>query len=205
MKLLCGQCGNMVEIDESQSGDTVLCSQCRHPIPVPLVHADRIDRMGPEQLAKHLNSEDFLNNPFVDQPPEDFVDKAHRVMARKMDICCDACRARMSVGIRFVGQTIRCIACGKEVRVPYNRKLDELESEVVEKITELELMIAKMSDEEYAAFQAGVIPPSPEEFPRPSNRRNMLVVWIVIAVTLLLVGAAAYYFAFGGGSSGTGQ
>lgn len=198
MKLLCGQCGNMVEVDDNDAGTMAFCSQCKHSIPIPLVHPDRIDHMGPEQLEKHLNSEDILNNPFVDPPPEDFVDKARRVMARKMEVLCPSCRARMSVGVRCAGQIIRCIACGRDVLVPINRKLDELESQVVRQTAETEARIRSMSDEEYARFQAGIIPPQAEEFPTPVGKRR---IWIIVAIAIaaVVIGVACF-FAFRGDS-----
>ena len=114
MQLLCGQCGNTLDIEDSKGGATVDCWHCGRVLPAPLPNQEDFEAGLPD---------DFLE-------PDGFVGYAVLVrdaMKRKIHVACGSCGRGLTVSFALAGKKARCPACKELIRIPYPEEGEDIE------------------------------------------------------------------------------
>ncbi len=111
MELLCGKCGKTLNVVWVQAGQTIQCPHCGNTIHVPAM--DESDRPMDEHYSGGLGDDDFLT-------------KARLLLQRKLLVVCGSCGERLTVEQRLAGRTLRCPACGEQIRIPHQADEDDL-------------------------------------------------------------------------------
>ncbi len=116
MKLLCGKCGNTLNVVWGQAGRAcdstelaeVRCPHCGHTIHMPAT-----DDSLPPADGRHPDKsvED-------DRWEDDFLTKAKLLLQRKVLVICGSCGERLTVEQRLAGRVLRCPACGGQIHIP---------------------------------------------------------------------------------------
>ncbi len=137
MRILCGQCGRTLDVDES-AGDRIPCSHCGHEIDLTGLFDESPAEVG-ESIDLSAGQEDT----------EGFAAQARKAMERKVRIECGSCQRGLWVSTRLTGKRVRCPGCGKNIRIP---SLDELNDEDEFKMLGLRLA-ARMDGEDAASLE----------------------------------------------------
>ena len=137
MRILCGQCGRTLDVDES-AGDRVPCSHCGHEIDLTGLFDESPAEID-ESIDLSAGQEDT----------EGFAAQARKAMERKVRIECGSCQRGLWVSTRLTGKRVRCPGCGKNIRIP---SLDELNDEDEFKMLGLRLA-ARMGGEDVASLE----------------------------------------------------
>jgi ribosomal protein S27E len=106
VQLLCGQCGNTLDLEDSKGGVTVDCWHCGRVLPAPLSNQEDFEAGLPD---------DFLE-------PEDIVGYAllvRNAMKRKIHVACGSCGRGLTVSFALAGKKARCPACKEQIRIPF--------------------------------------------------------------------------------------
>ena len=106
MQLLCGQCGNTLDLEDSKGGVTVDCGHCGRVLPAPLPNQEDFEVGLPD---------DFLK-PDGDVGYAVLVRKA---MKRKIHVACGSCGRGLTVSFALAGKKARCPACKDMIRIPF--------------------------------------------------------------------------------------
>ena len=120
MQLLCGQCGQTLQVDDSLAGGTFTCPHCAHIIPVPYFGGLSLDGLGSEPGgAAGSQSEAQIPPASTDDGGEGFAEMARQSMSKRVRVACGKCGKGISVGARFAGKKAKCPACGTRILIPY--------------------------------------------------------------------------------------
>ncbi len=110
MELLCGKCGNTLNVVWDQAGQDIRCPHCGNTIHIPAMDA-----------SVPTHDEDGFGAPAED----DFLTKARLLLQRKLLVICGSCGERLTVEQRLAGKTLRCPACGGQIRIPHQADEDD--------------------------------------------------------------------------------
>ena len=105
MRLLCGQCGRVHELDDALAGRSVRCSGCGNVIALP----------GPGGAEPAPNGRSAAETP----AQEGFAEEARKCAGRKVSVTCPACGKTVSLSARLAGRKARCKACNEQVDIPF--------------------------------------------------------------------------------------
>ncbi len=111
MELLCGKCGNTLNVVWEQSGQDIRCPHCGNTIHIPVM-----DDSAP------THDEDDSDAPADDE----FLTKARLLLQRKLLVICGSCGERLTVEQRLAGKVLRCPACGGQIHIPHQADEDDL-------------------------------------------------------------------------------
>ncbi len=114
MQLLCGQCGNTLDLEDSKGGVTVDCWHCGRVLPAPLPNQEDFEAGLPE---------DFL-------APDEHIGYAELVreaMKRKIHVACGSCGRGLTVSFALAGKKARCPACKDLIRIPFPEEGEDIE------------------------------------------------------------------------------
>jgi DNA-directed RNA polymerase subunit RPC12/RpoP len=112
--VLCGQCGQVNELDEGYREPTVACSRCGHVIAVA---AFAQEAPPAEQQPAH--------DAAAEEPG--FAEQARQSNGRKITITCANCGKTVSVSARVAGRNARCKGCDFPIVIPYPDDLEQFE------------------------------------------------------------------------------
>ncbi len=113
MKLLCGKCGNALNVVWDQAGRACRCPHCGHTIHMPATDDSLppADERYPDKCAASCG-------PVEDDGEDDFLTKAKLLLQRKVLVICGSCGERLTVEQRLAGKVLRCPACGGQIHIP---------------------------------------------------------------------------------------
>ncbi len=181
MQLLCGRCGQTVEVDDALGGATYTCPHCGHRINVPDFRAaEGGEAPTAPKLGGTDEGESFLPSSAKPSAPEDdggdagFADVAKKSMARRVRVVCGKCGKGISVGVRFAGKRAKCPSCGTMILIPFPDDDKELEATIKavehEEFEQLEVV------EEDSEEVIEIPPAAPRRIRTRGRRRHMLAV-----------------------------
>jgi len=126
VQLLCGQCGNTLDFEDSKGGVTVDCWHCGRVLPAPLPNQEDFEAGLPD---------DFL------EPEKDtgYAMLVREAMTRKIHVACGSCGRGLTVSFALAGKRARCPACKDLIRIPFPEEGEDIEVKPAEapKPTEL--------------------------------------------------------------------
>ena len=210
MQLLCGQCGQTLQVDDALAGGTFTCPHCGHGIPVPYFAGISADDLGQIGAAAGVPDEAQPASAPPDEGGEGFADMARQSMSKRVRVACGKCGKGMSVGARFAGKRAKCPACGTKILIPYpdsdeERELAAMKSVEREEESEQLEIFEKEDDDSpidlsaYSPGSGAKAPASPAvPHRRPIRRRPVpkrspaLVVFIVLGLIVLAVAAGIW-------------
>jgi DNA-directed RNA polymerase subunit RPC12/RpoP len=119
MQLLCGQCRQTLQVDDSLAGEKYTCPHCGHEISVPFFggFSDLPAEVGQAPGGPSQTRSRAASPP--DDGGEGFADVARQSMSKRIRVVCGKCGKGISVGARFAGKKAKCPACGTRILIPY--------------------------------------------------------------------------------------
>jgi DNA-directed RNA polymerase subunit RPC12/RpoP len=206
MQLLCGQCGQTLQVDDNLAGGTFTCPHCGHNIPVPYFGGLSLDGLGTEPIATGAPSEAQIPPAPADDGGEGFAEMARQSMSKRVRVACGKCGKGISVGARFAGKKAKCPACGTRILIPFpdedaEKELaalknfddaDEFEQldEIVEQ-DENETPVDLSAPAPAVPSEASEIPEMPRRKrrrPTAAKKHNPVLLLTVLFVVILLIG-----------------
>jgi len=121
VRVLCGQCGRLNELEDDYAEPTAACSQCGHVIAVAQV-ADAREGRGDEAPA--VEAPEAAGR--MEEEPG-FAEQARQSPGRKIPITCPNCGKTVQVSARVAGRKGRCKDCDHPLEIPYPDDLEEFE------------------------------------------------------------------------------
>lgn len=116
MRVLCGQCGHVNELDDDYADAISPCARCGHVIPVPRLNAN-----GSVDAA-------LLAPPAEGEAHEvGFAEQARKAKGRKITITCANCGKTVTVSARVAGRNARCKGCDHPIKIPWPDDLEDFE------------------------------------------------------------------------------
>lgn len=194
MQLLCGQCGQTLQVDDALAGGTHKCPHCGHEISVPFFGGMDLD-------SQTLSTPP----PSAGAPPADdggggFADAARQSMSRRVRLVCGKCSKGFSVGVRFAGKKAKCPACGTKVLIPHPDEDLEQELQALPTIDEEQLDAAEEPIEIYDQDEKPIdlnafkpshrpkpAPPRPAHAHRPRRKPLGAIIAAGVAAVVLIV------------------
>lgn len=167
MQIVCGNCGQQIELEETGHAASVRCPSCSHEIPLSGSHANGIDENA------------------------GFASRARRLLSETIPIECDSCSLCLKVTKKMAGRRIRCPGCGYMITVP----TEILDPEAFEKTqssaaAQGELAAIAQAASSTAEKSAAQHPPHPH---KPYKKPGMGVMpWLMLLLAAGLVGGIVY-------------
>ena len=138
MRVLCGQCGQVHDLEEGFGEPTVECTRCGHIVPIPRFDA---------RPAPAPDAEEILEFELDEDAERGFAEQAKSATERRIPITCPNCGKTVRVSARYAGRTGRCKTCDHRIQIPYPDDLEEFKLPGVRRVagdyeTGLELVTA---------------------------------------------------------------
>lgn len=179
MKLLCGKCGNTLNVVWDQAGRACRCPHCGHTIHMPATDDSLppADERYPDKCAASPQGAPGACGPVEDDGVEDdFLTKAKLLLQRKLLVVCGSCGERLTVEQRLAGKVLRCPACGGQIHIP----LQADEESFPEADTRMEVLDITTEESPSPIETAAYLVAEPEEDAGGGGRRATAIVLIVM-------------------------
>ncbi|HPS52690.1 MAG TPA: hypothetical protein PLK08_03970, partial [Phycisphaerae bacterium] len=164
MQIICGNCGQQIELDESAEAASIRCPSCSHEILLTDSHSNGIDEN------------------------DGFASRARRLLSEAMQIECENCSLCLKVAKKMAGRRIRCPGCGYMINVPAEI-LDPEAFEEVKPATAESVLAAVAQANSTTAEQ----PAASSHHHKPYKKPGMGVMpWILLLVAAGLVAGIVY-------------
>ena len=119
MRVLCGQCGQLNELEDDYGEPDVACSRCGRMIPVAAVAEGQPGGAGEAPAVEPANAGESEEPGFAEQ--------ARQSTGRKIPVTCPNCGKTVQVSARVAGRKARCKGCDHPLEIPYPDDLEEFE------------------------------------------------------------------------------
>lgn len=166
MQIICGKCGQHIELDESGHAASVRCPSCSHEIPLGDSRTNGIDE------------------------DAGFASRARRLLSETIQIECDSCSQCLKVAKKMAGRKIRCPGCGYMISVP----AEILDPEAFEKpkpVSPLEADLAAIAQAASSSSTAHAAEALAHH--KPFKKPGMGVMpWLLLLVAAGMVGGIVY-------------
>lgn len=116
VRVLCGQCRQVHDLDDDFREATAECAACGHIIPVPRFDSDQ---------PPPPKTGEFLEIILGDEPEMGFAEQARSAGERKIPVTCPDCGKTVQVGARAAGKRARCKTCNHPLQIPWPDDLEE--------------------------------------------------------------------------------
>jgi DNA-directed RNA polymerase subunit RPC12/RpoP len=120
MRVLCGQCGQLNELEDDYAEATVTCARCGHVVPVPRMANGQAGEPGEAPADRPAEAAGQTEEP-------GFAEQARQSPARKIPVTCPHCGKTVHVSARVAGRKGRCKECDHPLDIPYPDDLEEFE------------------------------------------------------------------------------
>jgi DNA-directed RNA polymerase subunit RPC12/RpoP len=121
MRVLCGQCGHLNELDDGYREPTVACARCGHVITVTGPAATGAAPAAPAPAPAAPPPPAATDNP----DEMGFAEQARQSNIPKITVSCPHCGKTVSVSARVAGRKARCKGCDQQITIPYPDDLDD--------------------------------------------------------------------------------
>jgi DNA-directed RNA polymerase subunit RPC12/RpoP len=151
VRVVCGQCGQVLELDDGFDQPTVECTRCGHIITIP--------RADLEQAAEAAEGFEELD---LEDDERGFAEQARSATERRIPITCPNCGKTVTVGARLAGRRARCKGCDHPLQIPYPDDLEEFKlPSFRRRVDESETGLELISETDAAGEPAG--PPGADQ------------------------------------------
>ena len=114
MRVLCGQCGYVNELDEDSAETTVACARCGRELPLASMTGEKAPAPPAEEVE-------------LEEGELGFAEQARQAEGRKITITCAHCGRTATVSARIAGKKARCKGCNRPIEIPFPDDLEDFE------------------------------------------------------------------------------